>query len=29
MRIVGLLGEEDLAYPISGSTTNAWGAYEA
>ncbi|MFX1338739.1 MAG: CO dehydrogenase/acetyl-CoA synthase subunit delta [Promethearchaeota archaeon] len=29
MRIAGLLGEEDLAYPISGGTTNAWGAREA
>lgn len=29
MRIAGLLGETDLAYPISGGTTNAWGAREA
>ncbi|MBD3211598.1 MAG: CO dehydrogenase/acetyl-CoA synthase subunit delta [Candidatus Lokiarchaeota archaeon] len=29
MRMAGLLGEEDLAYPISGGTTNAWGAREA
>lgn len=29
MRIAGLLGEKDLAYPISGGTTNAWGAREA
>jgi len=29
MRLAGLLGEEDLAYPISGGTTNAWGAREA
>ena len=29
MRVAGLLGEEDLAYPISGGTTNAWGAREA
>ncbi|MFX0071802.1 MAG: CO dehydrogenase/acetyl-CoA synthase subunit delta [Candidatus Hermodarchaeota archaeon] len=29
MRTAGLLGEEDLAYPISGGTTNAWGAREA
>ncbi|MBD3193860.1 MAG: CO dehydrogenase/acetyl-CoA synthase subunit delta [Candidatus Lokiarchaeota archaeon] len=29
MRIAGLLGEENLAYPISGGTTNAWGAREA
>ncbi|MFX1392052.1 MAG: CO dehydrogenase/acetyl-CoA synthase subunit delta [Promethearchaeota archaeon] len=29
MRIAGLLGEQDLAYPISGGTTNAWGAREA
>lgn len=29
MRVAGLLGETDLAYPISGGTTNAWGAREA
>jgi len=29
MRLAGLLGETDLAYPISGGTTNAWGAREA
>ena len=29
IRIAGLLGETDLAYPISGGTTNAWGAREA
>lgn len=29
MRIAGLLGETDLAFPISGGTTNAWGAREA
>jgi len=29
MRLAGLLGEENLAYPISGGTTNAWGAREA
>ncbi|MHA1148343.1 MAG: CO dehydrogenase/acetyl-CoA synthase subunit delta [Promethearchaeota archaeon] len=29
MRIAGLLGESDLAFPISGGTTNAWGAREA
>ncbi|TFG00043.1 MAG: CO dehydrogenase/acetyl-CoA synthase subunit delta [Promethearchaeota archaeon] len=29
MRVAGLLGEEDLAFPISGGTTNAWGAREA
>ena len=29
MRMAGLLGEKDLAYPISGGTTNAWGAREA
>ncbi|MFX1419732.1 MAG: CO dehydrogenase/acetyl-CoA synthase subunit delta [Promethearchaeota archaeon] len=29
MRVAGLLGESDLAYPISGGTTNAWGAREA
>jgi len=29
MRVAGLLGEKDLAYPISGGTTNAWGAREA
>ena len=29
MRIAGLLGETELAYPISGRTTNAWGAREA
>jgi acetyl-CoA decarbonylase/synthase complex subunit delta len=29
MRIAGLLGETDLGYPISGGTTNAWGAREA
>ena len=29
MRMAGLLGEEDLAFPISGGTTNAWGAREA
>ncbi|MBN1214324.1 MAG: CO dehydrogenase/acetyl-CoA synthase subunit delta [Candidatus Lokiarchaeota archaeon] len=29
MRIAGLLGEKDLAFPISGGTTNAWGAREA
>ena len=29
MRIAGLLGEENLAFPISGGTTNAWGAREA
>ena len=29
MRVAGLLGETDLGYPISGGTTNAWGAREA
>ncbi|MCP4762506.1 MAG: CO dehydrogenase/acetyl-CoA synthase subunit delta, partial [archaeon] len=29
MRISGLLGDENLAFPISGGTTNAWGAREA
>jgi len=29
MRIAGLLGEDNLAFPISGGTTNAWGAREA
>ncbi|MGM0469972.1 MAG: CO dehydrogenase/acetyl-CoA synthase subunit delta [Promethearchaeati archaeon] len=29
MRVAGLLGEEDLAFPMSGGTTNAWGAREA
>ena len=29
MRIAGLLGEDTLAFPISGGTTNAWGAREA
>ncbi|MGQ4875187.1 MAG: CO dehydrogenase/acetyl-CoA synthase subunit delta [Promethearchaeota archaeon] len=29
MRMAGLLGETDLAFPISGGTTNAWGAREA
>lgn len=29
MRISGLMGDENLAFPISGGTTNAWGAREA
>lgn len=29
MRLAGLLGEDNLAFPISGGTTNAWGAREA
>ncbi|MHA1727646.1 MAG: CO dehydrogenase/acetyl-CoA synthase subunit delta [Promethearchaeota archaeon] len=29
MRISGLLGDENLTFPISGGTTNAWGAREA
>jgi acetyl-CoA decarbonylase/synthase complex subunit delta len=29
MRVAGLLGEDNLAFPISGGTTNAWGAREA
>lgn len=29
MRISGLLGDESLAFPLSGGTTNAWGAREA
>ncbi|MHA1724931.1 MAG: CO dehydrogenase/acetyl-CoA synthase subunit delta [Promethearchaeota archaeon] len=29
MRMAGLLGEDYLAFPISGGTTNAWGAREA
>ncbi len=29
MRIAGLLGETFLQFPISGGTTNAWGAREA
>ncbi|MGV9198558.1 MAG: CO dehydrogenase/acetyl-CoA synthase subunit delta [Promethearchaeia archaeon] len=29
MRMAGLLGEDNLAFPISGGTTNAWGAREA
>jgi acetyl-CoA decarbonylase/synthase complex subunit delta len=29
MRLAGLLGEENLAFPMSGGTTNAWGAREA
>ncbi|MHA1340827.1 MAG: CO dehydrogenase/acetyl-CoA synthase subunit delta [Promethearchaeota archaeon] len=29
MRISGLMGDEYLAFPMSGGTTNAWGAREA
>ncbi|MHA1310319.1 MAG: CO dehydrogenase/acetyl-CoA synthase subunit delta [Candidatus Helarchaeota archaeon] len=29
MRLSGLKGEETLAFPMSGGTTNAWGAREA
>ncbi|HDM60241.1 MAG TPA: CO dehydrogenase/acetyl-CoA synthase subunit delta, partial [Archaeoglobus veneficus] len=29
IRLAGLKGDEDLAFPISSGTTNAWGAREA
>ena len=29
IRISGLLGDENLSFPMSGGTTNAWGAREA
>ena len=29
MRLAGLLGDEELRFPISSGTTNAWAAREA